>query len=606
MVAPCLIYEKIYTLSQNNLGANAILSPGKRVLSYRDLSQFLHNISLELVQIGILSSDRLAVVMPNGPDMATAFLAVSAVCACVPLNPSYPLEDYEFAMKDLGVKALMTSFGKDHPSCQAADKLGLPVLQTIPDEQSSGIFKLVHHLPIDKTIEKPVFGKLDDKALVLHTSGTTARPKIVSLTHRNIFYSVNNIADSYALNPTDRCLNMMPLFHIHGLIGAVATSLYVGASVICAPGFLAEGIVDWLSELAPTWYTAVPTIHQAVLEAVQQHPETTKKISLRFIRSCSSSLAPQLAGDLERIFSTPVLEAYGMTEATHQMASNPLPPSSHKFGSVGLPTGTTRISILDDNGHPLDPFKVGEICIQGENVITGYENNAEANQTNFINGWLRTGDRGYIDEDGYLFIRDRLKELINRGGEKISPKEIDETLLQHPAVKQAVAFAIPHPSLGEDIAAAVVLKPDKTISMHELRQFAADKLADYKVPRLIVFVKNIPKGATGKIQRIGLGEKLKDEINALRLRETTSNLKPRNPTETKLLSIWQQVLAKNPIGIDDDFLALGGDSIMAARILMQVEEEFHVTFSMREIFNVPTIASMSELILQTQKHAKSK
>ena len=288
------------------------------------------------------------------------------------------------------------------------------------------------------------------------------------------------------------------------------------------------------------------------------------------------------------------------------MASNPLPPSSHRFGSVGLPTGTTQISILDDNGHPLDPFKVGEICIQGENVITGYENNAEANRTNFINGWLRTGDRGYIDEDGYLFIRDRLKELINRGGEKISPKEIDEALLQHPAVKQAVAFAIPHPSLGEDIAAAVVLKPGKTISMHELRQFAADKLADYKVPRLIVFVKNIPKGATGKIQRIGLGEKLKDEINALRSRETTSNLKPRNPTETKLLSIWQQVLAKNPIGIDDDFLALGGDSIMAARILMQVEEEFHVTLSMREIFNVPTIASMSELILQIQKHSESK
>ena len=241
-------------------------------------------------------------------------------------------------------------------------------------------------------------------------------------------------------------------------------------------------------------------------------PEIARQIHLRFIRSCSSALAPQVAQGLETAFGAPVLEAYGMTEATHQIASNPLPPRPHKFGSVGLATGTTRVSILDEQGNALPAGTVGEICIRGENVMGGYENNPAANATNFTDGRLRTGDRGYLDKDGYLFIQGRIKELINRGGEKISPREIDEVLLRHPAVKQAVAFAVPHPSLGEDVGAAIILRDGQTVSVQELRQYAAASLADFKVPRQIVFVKEIPKGATGKIQRIGLAEKLKAEL----------------------------------------------------------------------------------------------
>jgi acyl-CoA synthetase (AMP-forming)/AMP-acid ligase II/acyl carrier protein len=387
---------------------------------------------------------------------------------------------------------------------------------------------------------------------------------------------------------------MMPLFHIHGLIGAVAASLVSGSSVICAPGFSSQQVLDWFGSLVPTWYTAVPTIHQAVLDQATRQPEITEKAKLRFIRSCSSPLSPQLARELEIIFNAPVLEAYGMTEATHQIASNPLPPGTRKFGSVGKATGTSRISIQDPAGNTIPINIVGEISIQGENVTAGYENNPKANADSLRNGWLSTGDQGYLDDNGYLYIQGRLKELINRGGEKISPREIDEVLQQHPAVKQAVAFAVPHPSLGEDIAVAVVLEPGKDATRREIHQFAVDKLADFKIPRLIVFVSEIPKGATGKIQRIGLFEKLKKELKDASVQEKSGIYVPRSTLEEKILSIWQQVLEHRPIGIQDDFLSLGVDSIKIAQILMLLQKEFNVNISLKEFYFLPTIELMAD------------
>ncbi len=546
--------------------------------------------------MGIRPGDRVAVALPNGPEMATAFLAVSTVCACAPLNPAYSLDEFRFSLTDLHIKALVAPPDKDCPAQQAASALGIPVLALEPDSRTAGKFKIISDLPVDLDISEPILAGLDDTALLLHTSGTTSRPKIVPLTHRNIFYSTQNIAGTYALTPDDCCLNMMPLFHIHGLVGALSASLAAGASVICAPGFLPDQVPAWVSELAPTWYTAVPTIHQAMLELVRRKPEITGKIHLRFIRSCSSSLAPQLAREMEEIFKAPVLEAYGMTEAAHQIASNPLPPRPRKFGSVGCASGSVQICILDNKGAPLPANANGEICIRGENVIGGYENNPAANHSGFSDGWLRTGDLGTLDEEGYLFIQGRLKELINRGGEKISPREIDEVLLSHPAVRQAVAFAVPHPSLGEDVAAAVVLRDGQTVSVQELRQSASASLASFKVPRQIVFIKEIPKGATGKIQRIGLAEKLKAELEAFTCREAAGTTPARNALEAELLGIWQDVLGNDQIGVLDDFLALGGNSIQAARILTRVNERYGLQLQLIDIFTTSTIALMAALI----------
>jgi acyl-CoA synthetase (AMP-forming)/AMP-acid ligase II len=299
----------------------------------------------------------------------------------------------------------------------------------------------------------------------------------------------------------------MPLFHIHGLMAAIMASLSAGASVVCTPGFNALKFFGWLDEAKPTWYTAVPTMHQAILARAPRSKEIIERANLRFIRSSSSSLPPQVMKALEDTFDAPVVEAYAMTEASHQMTSNPLPPRPRKPGTVGVAAGP-EVSIMDEKGNLLSRGSVGEIVIRGPNVTLGYENNPKANEENFTNGWFRTGDQGVMDEDGYLSITGRLKEIINRGGEKISPREVDDVLMDHPAIQQVVTFAMPHPKLGEEVAAAVVLREGQQATEHDIRQFAAKHLADFKVPRKVLFLEEIPKGATGKLQRIGLAEKL--------------------------------------------------------------------------------------------------
>ncbi len=327
------------------------------------------------------------------------------------------------------------------------------------------------------------------------------------LLQRNVAASARHIAEALSLEPGDVCLNVMPLFHIHGLVGATLSSLAAGAQVCCTPGFNALKFFGWLDEVRPTWYTAVPTMHQAILARAGHNREIAARSRLRLIRSSSAPLLPKVMAELEKTFQTPVIESYGMTEAAHQMASNPLPPRQRKPGSVGIACGP-EIAIMDGRGHLVPCGHTGEVVIRGPNVMAGYEANPEANGASFTAGWFRTGDQGVIDADGYLWITGRIKELINRGGEKFSPLEVDEVLMHHPAVEQVVTFAIPHPKLGEDVAAAVVLREGETASDHDLRSFAEARLLHFKVPRKILIVREIPKGATAKLQRIGLAARL--------------------------------------------------------------------------------------------------
>jgi acyl-CoA synthetase (AMP-forming)/AMP-acid ligase II len=277
--------------------------------------------------------------------------------------------------------------------------------------------------------------------------------------------------------------------------------------VFCTPGFNALRFFAWLEEAAPTWYSAVPTMHQAILARAERNREIIERRRLRLIRSSSASLPPPVMAQLETTFGCPVIESYGMTEASHQMTSNPLPPKARKAGTVGIAAGP-EVAVLDADGHVLPPGLTGEVAIRGPNVTAGYVNNPGANEAAFTNGWFCTGDQGVFDADGYLTITGRLKELINRGGEKISPREVDDVLLDHPAVAQAVTFALPHDKLGEEVAAAIVLRDGVTANERELRDFVAGRLAEFKVPRRIVFLAEIPKGPTGKLQRIGLAAKL--------------------------------------------------------------------------------------------------
>jgi len=495
-------------LAGGEADADAVGSTVAPPLSFRALRHQVDCSIDTLNALGIGRGDRVAMVMPNGPTMAAAFMSIAAAAAACPLNPAFREEEFAFYLADLRARALLVERGSTSAAIAVARRLGIRLLEAVAVGDAAGAVDIVA-ADCPRAAPAVVRGPAaaGDVALILHTSGTTSRPKIVPLTHANLHASAVNVAATLQLTPADRHMNVMPLFHIHGLVAGLLAPLAAGSSVVCTPGFSALRFFAWMAECRPTWITAVPTMHQAIVARGDRDCRRAIGRQLRLLRSSSAAMPPQLISKLEGLFDAPLIEAYGMTEAAHQMASNPLPPGRRKPGTVG-PAAGVELAIMDDAGQLLAAGATGEIVIRGPGVTAGYENNPQANASAFVDGWFRTGDQGVIDGDGYLCITGRLKEIINRGGEKISPREVDEVLMDHPAVAQAVTFGLPHPGLGEDVGAAIVLHPGQTLSERELRGFAASRLAEFKVPRRIVFVEEIPKGATGKLQRIGLAVRL--------------------------------------------------------------------------------------------------
>lgn len=549
--------------------APAFLAPGRAPLSYTGLLKQAEETAERLRELGIRRHDRIAMVLPNGPEMASAFVSIAAATGCAPLNPHYKQQDFVFYLGDLRAKALIVAGGSRSAAVQAAERIGVRVLQLRKDaDEAAGVFRL-EGSGVAAARDETWAGR-DDVALLLHTSGTTSRPKLVPLLGWNLCASASNIAQTLELKPDDRCLNIMPLFHIHGLVAAVLATLQAGASVVCTDGVYATRFFEWMEEYLPTWYTAVPTVHQRLLIRAKDRREVVDGCRLRFIRSSSAALAPQVLTELEAAFGAPVIEAYGMTEAAHQMTSNPLPPGKRKPGSVG-PAAGPEVAIMDEVGCLLPARATGEVVIRGANVTPGYEANEAANRMAFIDGWFRTGDQGWMDEDGYLYLTGRLKELINRGGQKISPREVDEVLSQHPAVGQALTFAVPHAQLGEEVAAAVELKSAGAADERELRRYAAERLATFKTPRVIRIVEEIPRGPTGKLQRFGLAELLgirmpDDHVAA------EEHIEPRTELEQRIAALWRQMLQVERVGVKDKFEVLGGDSLLTVRMLAVVSE----------------------------------
>ncbi len=488
----------------------ALGAPAREPLTFAGLREQIERTTAALNGFGLGRGDPIAIVLPNGPEMAAAFLAVASAATAAPLNPGYRADEFSFYLSDLEARAMIVQQGDDTPARAAAAAEGVPIIELAPlSDAPAGRFSLESDLR--GAADAPGAADPDDTALVLHTSGTTSRPKIVPLSQRNIAASARHIRQTLSLTPDDRCMNIMPLFHIHGLIAGVLASVGAGGCTWCSPGFNAMQAFAWLREARPSWYTAVPTMHQLILTRAARNADILAETQLRLIRSSSSSLPPTVMAELESTFNAPVIESYGMTEAAHQMTSNPMPPQARKPGSVGLPAGP-EIAIMDADGALQALGARGEVVIRGPNVADGYRNNPQANAEAYTRGWFRTGDQGELDADGYLTITGRLKEIINRGGEKISPREVDEALLQHPAVGQAVTFAMPHERLGEEVAAAVVLRDGSDAEERELRRFVGERLADFKTPRRIVILDEIPKGATGKVQRIGLAQTLAEQL----------------------------------------------------------------------------------------------
>jgi acyl-CoA synthetase (AMP-forming)/AMP-acid ligase II len=475
----------------------AIIIPEQNIrITYGQLRSQVAAVAEALAGAGIGPGDRVGMALPNGLPTIVAFLAASEAGTAAPLNPGYKEEEFRFYLEDTNARVLLLpAEGADDARRAAGDRV--PVLTVAMDDAGTvSLSGATGTATGTRSVTPPA---VDDVALILHTSGSTGRPKRVPLKHANLSISARNVARSYDLTPDDVSLCVMPLFHVHGLVASTLATLATGGTVVVPGKFSPLSFWRVARDHGVTWYSAVPTLHQLLLaraDAGSAKPAGAEK--LRFIRSCSASLPPQVMHDLEAAFGAPVLEAYGMTEAAHQMSSNPLPPGTRKPGSVG-PGTDVKISIMDAEGRHLPAGERGEVVIQGPNVITGYESNPEANATSFVDGWFRTGDQGFLDPDGYLTLVARLKELINRGGEKISPREIDEVLLTHPAVGEAVCFGVSHPTWGEEVAAAVVLKEKATES--ELLAYCRERLADYKRPKQIHITDAIPRTATGKIQR---------------------------------------------------------------------------------------------------------
>lgn len=475
--------------------STAIIVPDRNLrISYDALHRAVMTCAETLSAAGLTAGDRVGTALPNGLPNIVTFLAASMVGTAAPLNPAYKEDDFRFYLEDTGAKILLLPpDGAADARRAAGDRV--PILTVDLDDSGS--------VTLSGPGQRTSFAgpTVDDVALILHTSGSTGRPKRVPLSHAQLSISAHNVARTYGLGPDDVSLCVMPLFHVHGLVASTLATLATGGTVVVPAKFNPLSFWRVARDYGVTWYSAVPTLHQLLMARAEPGVKPAGAEKLRFIRSCSASLSPQLMQDMEASFGAPVLEAYGMTEAAHQMASNPPPPAARKPGSVGPNTGTTEIAIMDAAGHQLKPGERGEVVIRGANVIRGYENNPEANATSFTDGWFRTGDEGMLDAEGYLTLTGRLKEMINRGGEKIAPREIDEVLLGHPAVAEAVAFGTPHPTWGEEVAACVVLRPDFAASEAELVAYCRERLADFKRPKQVHVASTIPRTATGKIQR---------------------------------------------------------------------------------------------------------
>lgn len=575
-----------------------LLAVGRSSLSYAQLGAFCRRMREELRAHGFGPESRIAVALSTGAEMAAAFLAVASCAIYAPLSPASPEAEAVGRLTQTGAQAVMIEQGTAAGIRAAASSLGLSVIDvTLDSSVPAGVF----------TCEVPVIGPpmppqppdREATALLLSTSGTTGESKLVCLTHGNICSSARHIVLALDLQPDDRSLNIMPLTHIAALGNVVLASVVAGAGVVCTDSFRPAQFFDLIEEYSPTWYTASPAMHRAILDVAPGARDIISSHPLRFIRTSSAACPVTLADELERCFGVPVANHYGLTETGPLVAANPLPPGKPKRGSVGPAVGC-EVAIMDTGGILLERGSVGQVVVRGPNVMRQREDPGDAgNSSAFVDGWFCTGDQGYMDADGYLFLTGRLKELINRGGEKIAPSEVEEALLTHCSVRQAAAFGIPDSILGEEVAAAVVLEHGSHTTASELRSFATQLLSASRVPRRILILQELPTSPFGKVLRRRLAEmtaevdrSADESVDAVGLEDDRIGR-----LQEVLLGILRNVLEVETAGLDDDFLDLGGDSLGATRFIAQVRVALGCSLGYVELFDHATVRSLAGLLI---------
>jgi oxalate---CoA ligase len=574
--------------------APAVLAPGRAPLTYAGLDAVVRAHRITLREWGVGRRDRVAIVLPDGYDTAVWAIATAANAVCVSLNPLLREPELLGLFERIRPCAVVVRSG-DSAARRVAQGLGIGVLAVGAE---AGRLDVVMPVPPPGGPVGDEQATEDDIGLVLATSGTTGRPKLVPLTHRNILAAAGATVRTHGLTKADRRLNFMPLYHVQGLVGSLTSALVAGASIVCTDGFQATKVPDWVRRWGATWYSATPTMHREILRECGPDVADLAGAGLRFLRAGSAALPSALRDEVESRFGLPVVESYGMTEA-HQIASTPVDLTAHRPGTVGRPTGSNVLVLRQDGTGPASPGEVGEIVISGDNVFGGYLDDPEANAESFVDGWFRTGDIGLCDDAGYLVLRGRVKEIINRGGEKVSPKEVDDVLLGHPAVAEAVTFPVPDARLQEDVGVAVVVSDGHSVDERELRRFAARELAPFKVPRHVVFVDSVPRTPGGKIRRRALAELMGVGMTDVQ-RDVVAG-SATGPTEAAIAEVWKEVLRLPSVNVDDDFFFLGGDSLTGASVLQKVGDVFGVELSPFSMYDeANTVRGMAALVLRSR------
>lgn len=585
--------EEMVVAQANRLGDRAaLLAPGRDPLTFARLREQVEKTRDQLWELGVGRGDIAASVLENGPDAATALFCVSSCATLAPLNPEAQQSECERLFRELTPKILLAQAGLPQPARDVAGKMGIPVVDVVT-MQEAGAFRLrgVGAESRSARIGEPA--QSEDIAYIVTTSGTTARPKLAALTHRVVCATVATSVDTLALTPVDRCLNFSPLFHVLGLNAGLLTPLWNSGSTVCAGGFQPQKFFLWLEGFQPTWFSAVPTILQQILEHAPRHAAVLERASIRFVRTAGAPLPPSVAEGIETFFGAPLLQIYGLSEAPSITAGSLT--AERRPGSCGRAT-CNEVVVVDGNGGPLPPGDTGEIVVRGPGVIEGYFRNMEATQAAFRAGWFHTGDVGHLDSDGYLFLTGRASDFINRGGEKISPMEVEQVLLAHPAVSQALVFSVPHEKLGEDVAAAVVLREGVSATEAGLQEFAAGRLAAHKLPRRIVFLKELPVGPTGKVLRSQMRAYLEGATRSSDT-ATAQYVEPRDAREKRIAALFARALRLPRVGIHDNFFDLGGDSLAAAECAALFREAFDAPALSSGVFlYAPTVALLAEVL----------
>jgi acyl-CoA synthetase (AMP-forming)/AMP-acid ligase II/thioesterase domain-containing protein len=572
----------------------AILAPGRSPLRFADLPSRLDEVRITLSRYGVGRGDLVAVALPSGPEMAVCFLGVAACATIVPLNPDFSPDEFSRYLDRLRPAALVLPAGSGLSARRAASARGVRIIDLVTDVAGdAGTFDLRS----DAVGEPREVGwnSAEDIPIILVTSGSTGAPKLVPRRQRHLLAFAEAMEGEYRLGTADRCLHVMPMFHGHGLLASLLAPLLAGGGVVCPDRLDVASFFAHLETFRPTWYTAGYTIHHAVLDHVNSYRDVVRQARLRFIRSGSGRLDPKVIRGLEAAFGAPVVERYGMSEAGN-LTYNPLPPAVRKPGTVGIPT-CNEVQIIDEHGVFLGPHRDGEVVARGPSVFDGYWDDPDATATAFIDGWFRTGDVGRFDDDGYLTITGRVKDLINRGGEKIAPLEVEAILAQHPAVGEVCVFAIPHPTLGEEIAAAVVPTPDSPVAARDIRDHARARLVDFKVPRRIFFCAALPRGASGKVQRRTVAQMCLATPTQSRPDWDSPSSREPTGTESEVQGLWRTVLGVEVADLDQDFFLAGGDSLKAAALYAQIRSRFGVSLGLRHVFDDgATIAGLARLV----------